>query len=255
MHDSDSHDRYGDLWAEVYDEHPDRPSAEDTRLAVAFLAALANGPALEFGIGTGRVALPLAAQGIEVHGIERSPGIADRLADKAGSAPLNAVVGDMTSCRVEGEFGLVYCVYNTLFMLESVEAQARCFVNAAEHLRPNGRFVVEALMPWHEPDGAVRRHLRLSGMDDDGVWLLAVEHAPQEARLSSCAIRLTNEGIRLLPGCLHYRWPPELDELAEDAGFELEERYSGWDRTPYSVPKETHVSVYRLRGRARQGLR
>lgn len=237
---------YGQVWADVYDTYPGHPTAEDAEPAADLLRPLADaGAALEFGIGTGRIALPLAARGVEVHGVDASPALLARLADKPGGDKIRMVVGDMGTVRVDGHFELVYSAFNTLLMAPTQREQARCFGNAAAHLGPGGVFVVESFVPDPARIGRGRRQV-VRQLDDAGAWLLETEHDPVSQVIVNCSIRVDARGVRRYPVTLRYSWPSELDLMAELAGFRLVERWADWSRTPYSADSRNQVSVYRL---------
>jgi SAM-dependent methyltransferase len=234
---------YGRHIADLYDATVrDFP----TELTVARLAELADGGAvLELGIGTGRLALPLAASGLRVAGIDGSPEMVAVLRAKPGGDRIPVVLGDFSEASAEGSFALVVLVYNTIFALPSQAAQVRCFANAARHLAPGGRFVIEAWVP--DPaaftDGTAVRVLS-AGADE--VLLEAATLHPADQTMRTTKIHLTERGgVRLLPANHRYAWPAELDLMAELAGLQLQQRWSDWDRTPWTDASRSHVSVYR----------
>src|SRR4051812_31724015 len=211
------------------------------------LAELAGGGgALELGVGTGRVAVPLAERGVPLTGIELSLPMVNQLRTKADEATIPVVVGDMATTEVPGEFTLVYLVFNTISNLLTQEEQVACFRNAARHLGPGGRFVVELWVPelrrlppgstatvWHDEPGYL-------GLDTyDVLHQRVVSHHfrfgdGHDARLSRSPHR--------------YIWPAELDLMAQLAGFEREDRWADWDRSEFTAASRSHVSVYRLPG-------
>lgn len=212
---------------------------------VGRLAELAaGGPTLEFGIGTGRVAVPLAARGVPVTGIELSAPMIDQLRAKADDVAIPVEIGDMAAARVPGQFSLVYLVYNTISNLLTQEEQVGCFRNAARHLTPGGRFVIELWVPelrtlppgrqatvWHTDAGYI-------GLDTyDVLNQQVISHhftfgAGREATLYRSPHR--------------YIWPAELDLMAQLAGFELETRDADWIGTEFTAESRSHVSVYRM---------
>jgi SAM-dependent methyltransferase len=215
--------------------------------AVRRLAELAgDGRALEFGIGTGRVAVPLAARGVPVTGIELSRAMVARLREKADETAIPVVIGDMATTRAPGEYALVYLVYNTISNLLTQGEQVQCFRNAAAHLSPGGRFVIELIVPELRalPPGRAANVFASEpgyiGVDTyDVVSQLLVSHhfsfgEGQEARLSRSPHR--------------YIWPAELDLMGVLAGFELETRHADWAGTELTADSNSHVSVYRLAG-------
>jgi SAM-dependent methyltransferase len=211
---------------------------------VGLLAELARGgPALEFAVGTGRVALPLSARGIAVHGLELSRPMAERLFAKPGAEAIPVAIGDMTATRVPGTpFTLVYLVANTIMNVTTQEDQLAVFANAAAHLEPGGCFVAEVIVPQlrRVPPGEVARVFTLDpdhvGIEtfDDLVGQIAWSHHWIEA-----------EG-RLVRHSAPYRyvWPSELDLMARITGFRRRERWAGWDRTPFTSDSRSQVAVF-----------
>ncbi|MDT0215108.1 class I SAM-dependent methyltransferase [Rothia sp. ARF10] len=210
----------------------------------------AGGPALELAIGTGRVAIPLARRGVPVTGIELSRPMLDQLARTEGSDAVTAVHGDMATTRVGGRFSLVYLVFNTIANLLTQEAQVECFRNAAAHLSPGGRFVIELWVPdlrGVSPTAPAQ----VFAVEDGYLGLDAIDTATQ---------RLMSHHVRFDPGARgpqrrearigftphRYVWPSELDLMARLAGMELESRHADWTGTPFTSQSRSHVSVYRL---------
>jgi SAM-dependent methyltransferase len=239
---------YGDRIAEVYDTMTE--SMPDPVDCVDRLAELAGpGPALELGIGTGRVALPLAARGVEVHGIDASAAMVERLRAKPGGAAIPVTMGDFADLAVEGSYRLVYAVFNTFFSLLTQDDQVRCFEAVAGHLAPEGAFVLELFVPdptMHPGGQSVRtRHLGL-----DRARLDLALHDPVAQRVDFHNVLLTAGGIQMLPGTVRYAWPAELDLMARLAGLRLRERWGGWRREPYTAStKGLYVAVYEHAGR------
>jgi SAM-dependent methyltransferase len=227
-------DRYDDD-AEIFD-----PAVVDP--IVDFLAELAgDGDALELGIGTGRIALPLAQRGVRVHGIDLSEAMVARLRAKPGAEQIGVTIGDFATTTVEGTFSLAYLVFNTINNLTTQEAQAACFQNVAAHLEPGGCFVIEVGVPDLQrlPPGETFRPLYVSptrlGFDEyDVVSQGLISHhysvVDGELRVSSIPFR--------------YVWPSELDLMARSAGMTLRERWSGWKREPLTSTSTQHVSVW-----------
>src|SRR4051812_31137532 len=237
---------YGERWADIYDSYPAHPTAEDAEPAAELLGELAAGrAALEFGIGTGRIALPLVARGVEVAGIDASQAMLDRLAAKPGAEAIRAVVGDISRDRVEGRFGLVYAAFNTVLMVTSQPDQVRCFQNAAAHLEPGGFFVVEAFIPEFQKL-ALSESTTVRQIDAEGAWLLAMRHDALEQLILSETIRIGPNGTERYPIALRYVWPPELDLMARLGGFALLERVADWRRAAFTAASRNQVSVYRL---------
>jgi SAM-dependent methyltransferase len=232
--------RYGDTWAAIYDEVH---SFLDTPPAVDALADFARGgPALELGIGTGRVALPLAARGVAVHGIDASEAMVAILRSKPGGAAIPVTIGDFTHVPVDGEFSLIYIVFSTICGLLAQDAQVACFEAVARRLAPGGVFVVEAFVP--DPTRFERgQRLQVNRIEDTRVDLLATRHDPVAQRVTSRRIVLSEAGTKLYPVEIRYAWPSELDLMARLAGLRLRERWGDWRRGPYTA-SGMHVSIY-----------
>jgi SAM-dependent methyltransferase len=234
---------FGARVAATYDEHSAGmfdPAVVEP--AVAALAELAGeGRALEFAIGTGRIALPLVERGVRVAGIDNSEAMLDRLREKPGAEGVEAMVGDMAATRVGGEFSLVYLVFNTIFNLTTQEGQVACFENAAAHLRSGGRFVIEARVPELQrlPLGQTVLPWRA---DPTGLSYYVYDVVTQ--RLSGQHYYLEDDGIRASPTEMRYAWPSELDLMARLAGMRLEHRWGGWGHEPFTALSPSHVSVY-----------
>ncbi|MEU0516415.1 class I SAM-dependent methyltransferase [Streptosporangium sp. NPDC006007] len=234
---------YGRAIADIYDT---TMAGAATEAAVDRLCELAGGlPVLEFGIGTGRLALPLAARGLTVVGVDGSADMVEVLRSKPGGDRIPVTIGDFAATRVEGDFNLVVLAINTIFALPSQDAQVDCFRNAAAHLRPGGRFVVEAWIPdmaaFHNGTA-----LRLVSLSEDGVLAEAARLSPADQMMYTTKVRMTSDGLRLLPANHRYAWPSELDLMARLAGMEREHRWADWNGAPFTDDSRTHVSVYRL---------
>jgi SAM-dependent methyltransferase len=228
--------RYDESSAAMFD-----PAVLDP--AVDVLAGLAgDGGALELAIGTGRIALPLAERGVRVAGIDSSEAMLARLREKPGADRIEAVAGDMTTTRVPGEFALVYLVFNTIGNLTTQDAQVACFENAAAHLRPGGRFVIELGVPALQklPVGQTIVPFRA---DAGGLGFDVYDVVTQA--FSSEHITFAADG-RVETGRVEFRyaWPAELDLMARIAGMRLEHRWADWDRSPFTATSTSHVSVY-----------
>ena len=234
---------FGERVAAVYDEHSASMfDADVVGPAVEALAELAgNGPALEFAIGTGRIAIPLADRGVRVAGIDSSQAMLARLREKPGAERIEALVGDMATTRVDGEFSLVYLVFNTIFNLTTQDGQVACFENAASHLRSGGRFVIEARVPELQrlPLGQTVLPWRA---DPTGFSYYVYDVVTQ--RLGGQHYYLDDGRIEASPIELRYAWPAELDLMARLAGMRLEHRWAGWRREPFTGLSPSHVSVY-----------
>lgn len=209
----------------------------------ALLAGLAaDGPVLEFAVGTGRVALALSARGIPVHGIELSPDMARQMRGKPGASAVPVTIGDMTTTRVPGDFDLVYLVANTIMNVTAQDDQVEVFRNAAAHLRPGGYFAIEVIVPQlrRVPPGETSRVFTL----DPGH--VGIETFDDPARQIAWSHHWIEAGGRLVRHSAPYRyvWPSELDLMARIAGLCLRDRWADWNRAPFTGDSTSHVSVY-----------
>ncbi|MET9293295.1 class I SAM-dependent methyltransferase [Streptomyces sp. NPDC003077] len=230
---------FGELWAHDYDEKLDADPTE----AVDFLAQLAaGGRVLELAIGTGRVAVPLAARGLSVEGVEGSAAMVERMRAKPGGRDIPVAIGDMAAVPVTGPFRLVYLVFNTLFNLLSQEQQVTCFRNVAGVLEPDGVFVVEAYVP--HPARLERTPVQVLAADEGSATIEVYRHDAANQRFNSQKITFDGQGVRLRPHAERYCWPSELDLMAQLAGLRLKERHADWSRRPFGSDSTTHVSVY-----------
>ena len=240
-------DYFGERVAARYDESSAdlfEPAVVDP--VVEFLAGLAGrGAALEFGIGTGRIALPLARRGIPVHGIDLSEAMVARLRAKPGAEQIGVTIGDFATTAVEGRFSVAYLVFNTIMNLTSQEEQAACFQNVAAHLAPGGCFVIEVMVPALQrlPPGETVRAFTVTatrlGFDEYDVasqGLVSHHYSLVDGRLE----------VASMP--FRYVWPSELDLMARLAGMTLRERWSGWKREPFTSASTGHVSVWEKPG-------
>ena len=234
---------YGDRFAAVYDEHyGDR--RDDLDATVDRLASLAgDGPVLELGIGTGRVALPLRERGVEVHGIDASQAMVDRLRAKPGGADVRVTIGDFADIIVEGSFSLVYVVWNTFFGLLTQADQVRCFTNVAARLEPGGAFLIEAFVP-NPGLFADAQRVTVTEVEVDHVLLGTSHHFPSEQRVASQHVRLSPQGVELYPVQIRYAWPTELDLMAQLAGLRLRSRHGGWRGEGFGDASSSHVSIW-----------
>lgn len=235
---------YGDRIASIYDQFLDPSVEASTREAVEFLYALVqNGRALELGIGTGRIAIPLSERGTRVEGIDASEAMLERLRAKQEEAHIPLHTGDFADVDVDGDFQLVYVVFNTFFALLEQEQQIRCFANVAKHLTEAGVFVIEAFVP--DPTLYDRgQRLSATRVDTNRVQLDASRLDLTTQRVISQHILIGAEGIMLLPVHLRFAWPSELDLMAKLAGLRLQDRYAGWQGEPFTSSSPKHVSVY-----------
>ncbi len=243
-------DSYGDSFADVYDEwYGDVSDLQGTVDTVVALAA--GAPVLELGIGTGRLALPLAARGLQVHGIDASPAMVARLRAKPGGDAIPVSIADFAGVEPEwpGPFGVVLAAYNTLFNLTTAEAQRRCFANAARRLRVGGALVVEAFVPSPEPEG-IDGQVTPSVIEAGRVVLQVTRRHPGSQTVEGSTISITEAGIRLRPWHIRYARPEELDAMAGAAGLVLASRHAGWRGELFHDDSSTHVSIYRSAGGA-----
>jgi SAM-dependent methyltransferase len=212
-------------------------------LTVDFLAEIAGGGrALEFASGTGRVALPLSERGVEVHGIELSRAMVDQMRAKPGAERIEVAIGDMATTRVEGTFTLVYLVYNTITNLLTQDEQVECFRNAATHLEPSGRFVVEVLVPELQRLPKGESFLPF----DVGPGHLGIdEYDTVDQRLTSHHYWIADGRAETCVSPHRYAWPAEYDLMARLAGLTLSERWSTWQRDPFTSDSTSHISVWK----------
>ena len=234
---------YGERIADLYDTMAFRElaPASDT---VAFLTELAGpGPVLELGVGTGRIALPLAEEGVRVQGIDASPAMVARMRAKPGGDGIPVTIGDFADVGVEGAFSLVFVVFNTFFALVTQDDQVRCFANVAAHLDAGGAFVIEAFVP---DLARFDRDQRVGVVDltVDTVHLDASRHDLATQRVSSRHVMLSEQATRIVPVELRYAWPSELDLMARLGGLRLRQRFGGWHKEPFDSSSPRHVSVY-----------
>jgi SAM-dependent methyltransferase len=209
---------------------------------VDFLARLAGDrPALELGIGTGRIALSLAARGVRVHGIDLSDAMVARLREKPGGEQIDVTIGDFATTRVEGRFSLAYLVFNTINNLTTQDDQVACFENVAAHLEPGGCFVIEVGVPRLRllPPGE-----RFVPFDLSAEHLGIDEYDVATQGLISHHYTLVDGAFEPHPIPFRYVWPAELDLMARIAGMRLSERWSGWEREPFTSESTKHVSVW-----------
>ena len=241
------HDYFPAVVAAAYDTGvAERYAAAELDPEVDFLAEqAAGGRVLELGIGTGRIALPLAARGIEVAGIDLSEAMVAQLREKPGGADLQVVIGDFATTRVDGHFSLVALVFNTINNLVTQRAQVACFRNAAAHLDLGGRFVIDVLVPdlRRLPPGETVRSFAL---DDGHVGFDEYVDLPTQ-RFVSHHYWFTDGGVRTNAVPFRYVWPSELDLMAELAGMRLVERWEDWKRTPFTGESTRNISVWGAR--------
>jgi SAM-dependent methyltransferase len=241
MDDQDGY--FGESVAKAYDQSTSKMFDSGViAQTVDFLESLADGGrALELGIGTGRIALPLAQRGIEVHGIELSQAMVDQMRTKPGGDAIDVAIGDFATTKVDGTFSVAFLVYNTIMNLTTQAEQVACFRNAAEHLEPGGCFVIEVLIPELRrlPYGqnVVPYNVSSTG------WAFDVYDVATQATTSNYINVVDGRGsYRSIP--FRYVWPSELDLMAQLAGLRLRERWDGWTREPFTHESRQHVSVW-----------
>jgi SAM-dependent methyltransferase len=194
-------------------------------------------------IGTGRVALPLAARGLTVHGIEASEAMAAQLREKPGGSAIPLEIGDMAEVHLNDTFDLIYLVFNTIFNLTTQEAQVRCFHNAARHLNSGGVFVIETVVP--DLSGYVDgQRMKGSWARIDSARFEIAIHDPVLQTVAFQRIVISEDGTRMVPHFMRYAWPSELDLMAQLAGLERRERWAWWDRSSFTADSKSHVTVY-----------
>lgn len=227
--------RYETLWPELFD-----PAVVDP--VVQFLADLAGtGPALEFGVGTGRLALPLSRRGVRVHGIEQSRPMVGQLRQRPGGTDIGVTLGDFTTATVAATFGLVYLVRNTITNLTTQDEQVGAFRNAAAHLRAGGCFVIENYIPELQ---------RLPPGQTTHVFTATATHLGFEEYDVAAQIAISHHywmidgELKTFSSPHRYVWPAELDLMAKLAGLTLRERWTGWNREPFTSTSRSHVSVW-----------
>lgn len=231
---------YGERMAGIYDEW----FSDYDPLAIGALADMAgNGRALELGIGTGRIALPLSERNVEVHGIDAAPSMIARLRAKPGAERIKVTQGSFADIQVDGEFALVYVVFNTFFALPTQEQQVRCFRSVAAHLTPDGCFVIEAFVPnpARFTGGQVNWATRVT---ENLVELDVGRHDPATQQVISQKVVINDGSVRLYPVQIRYVWPSELDLMAQLAGMRLRERWSNWKGESFTSESGKHISIY-----------
>lgn len=231
-----------------YDAPGGANAPEAVRPTVEVLTELADGgPVLELAVGTGRVAAPLAAGGVPVHGIELSRAMASRITDKAGGDRVEVTIGDMTATRVPSEFALVYLVFNTISNVTTQDGQVAVFVNAAAHLRPGGLFLIEVGLPdlRRLPPGQDTVPFSVAPGPDGSGYVGFDQYDVVTQQFTSTHVTVSADGsgrFRRLP--FRYAWPAEMDLMARIAGLELRHRWSGWDKAAFTSESTSHVSVW-----------
>lgn len=233
---------FGEESAAMYDTYDVRGDEAET---VDFFAGLAgDGPVLELAIGTGRIALPLAATGVRVDGIDISASMVAQLRDKPGGDQLEVTIGDFADVPVPGTYRLIFVVFNTLFNLLTQHDQVRCFENVASHLTDDGAFVVEAFVPSYLYRLRSDQYVDAEAIDIGEVRLDVGRHDPVSQILDESHVSLSRKGVKVNPIVTRYSWPTELDLMARIAGLRLRQRWGGWKNEAFTSLSERHVSVY-----------
>ncbi|MEO1352523.1 MAG: class I SAM-dependent methyltransferase [Cyanobacteria bacterium J06635_15] len=228
--------------ASTYDDDVDSFNLEAVDPVVDFLAELVgSGSALEFGIGTGRIALPLTMKGVNVHGIDLSKAMLTKLAEKTGGDRISVTQGDFATTSCSGSFSLVYLIFNTIMNLTTQEAQVRCFQNAASHLNPGGNFVIQVMVPALQqiPPGETNHVFDLR----DDHWGVDTYDVVSQS-LTSHHLKVHNQKVDLSSTPFRYVWPSELDLMARIANLRLKARWGGWQKEPFTNTSRYHVSVW-----------
>ncbi len=234
---------YGDSFADE-DFEEVFASLPDPEAMIELLADNAGGgPVLELGVGTGRVARPLAARGIPVDGIDASDVMLAQLRRRAGDLPIRAIKSDLADFNLTRRYSLVFCIWNTFYSLRTSEQQSRCFQAVADALLPGGLFVIEAFVP--APDHfAYGQEVRVREITAESVSLQVSLHDPIRQTVASQHVVIRQDGVRLHPHEIRYAWPSEIDAMANSAGLRLKDRWAGWRHQPFDQAAREHVSVY-----------
>lgn len=243
----DAQQRRWDLWSGEYDQIHEFHGIEAT---VDFLEKYVgpSGQALELGVGTGRIAIPMAQRGILVRGVEVSPAMASKLAAKDGGSLVGVIIGDMAKVPSDPHCSLIYCVFSTLFSLLSQERQVECFESAAEALEEGGRFVVECMVPTRGNLLKERQQVVVRNLDDQSAFITVSRNWPDRQIVRFQDISVKNGRVDMLPVEMRYSWPSEIDLMARLAGLTLESRSADWCGEEFGPDSSMHVSVYRKIG-------
>jgi SAM-dependent methyltransferase len=245
MADYESH-TYGNKIADIYDRMP-YVAARPTDATVEFLVSIAGKRrVLELGIGTGRIAIPLAAKGFKVSGLDASEKMVEQMRAKPGGDGIPVVMGNFADVKIGGKFSLIYVVFNTFFSLPTQDEQLRCFQRVAKHLTDDGVFVIEGFVP---DLGRYDRGQRVGAIDmtAERVLFEVTQHDVSEQYIRSVQVDIREgEAPRLYTVQLRYAAAAEFDLMARLAGMRLRARYGGWNREPFNLTSQSHVSLYEL---------
>ena len=236
---------YGDRIADAYDERYLSRFADDTDRAVSFLKQLAgDGPALELGVGTGRIAIPLSQAGVEVHGIDMSEAMVSKMRSKPGGEAIHVTIGNFGDFDLPTRFRAIYVVFNTFFGLLTQDEQISCFGAIARHLSEDGVFVMQAFVPDVTRFDVHNQRISVEAVGTDEVSIETSTHDPFEQRTDSAYVVLGGRGVQFYPVKLRYAYVSELDLMARIAGLAVRERWAGWQREPYPGATWMHVTVW-----------
>lgn len=232
---------YGDAVAGIYDSVFKKIDPD----CVNFLTMLAEGgTALELGVGTGRIAIPLQQSGPKVYGVECSRHMILELRTKSGGKSIEVIGDDMQSFRSDLRFDLIFVVFHSLYMLETAEAQIECIENVAHHLKPTGSFVFEGFVPDMSRFSS-GQCVRTSWVSGDAVSIEASTHSPVDQKVSGVEVIIRENKTHIIPISARYIWPSELDLMARIAGLKLIDRFSTWSREKFDDTSTTNISIYR----------
>ena len=236
-------------WDKVRAANYDGHLRGDEAAAATFLASYVNegSAALEFAIGTGRIAIPLSTNGIQVDGIESSPEMVEQLKAKPLAKTMHVTIGDMSTVTNNRHYSIVYLVYNTIFNLLTEDDQVNCFKNAAKHLTTDGHFIVETALPhaWITPDKS--DYVKTEYISGTEVGLDVARYDPVTQLMEENHVYISENGIKMTPIVARLITPGEMDLMARIAGLQLVERFANWQRTPFDSNSVAHVSVYGFR--------
>jgi len=231
---------YGDKWADIYD---DLYPPASTSLIDFLVAEAGPGPVLELGIGTGRVALLLKKKGIDIHGIDASSKMMDKLKEKEGGKDIPVKIGNFIEIQAPPYYSMIYAVFNSFFGLQSREDQIKGFQSISDALLPGGRFIIEAIIPDLSSFDK-NQAFSVVSITPTEVVLNASQIDPTAQTLMGQRIHISEGGIKLLPTEFRWVWPSELDLMANSAGLPLIERFGSWTRTPFTQKSTVHISIY-----------
>lgn len=233
---------YGDDHFGVYDALFGQ--RDDVDSVGSLLAEVAGGGrVLEFGVGTGRLAIPLAARGVEVHGVDNSERMLAVLRSKPAAAAIKTYLGDVTTIRIPESFQLVFIAFSTIYLMGSQQAQVECFRNAARHLPAGGRFLLEVFV-HDRRQWPTAEQFSTTGIEADQVTARAAIHDPLEQIIRLQHLTIKPDGTSFRPNRLRYIWPSELDLMGQLAGMRRVNRWADWKKTPFSADSSSMVSVY-----------